>query len=61
MVDYNLVNKIIYGNNNNNSFNKANLSHANSFKILIILEIIKLVMKTGINFLLLKKVIAIIF
>ena len=32
MVDYNLVNKIIYGNNNNNSFNKTNLSHANSFK-----------------------------
>ena len=32
MVDYNLVNKLIYGNNNNNSVNKTNLSHANSFK-----------------------------
>lgn len=32
MVDYNLVNKLIYGNNNNNSINKTNLSHTNSFK-----------------------------
>ena len=32
MIDYNLVNKIIYGNNNNSSVNKTNLSHANSFK-----------------------------
>ena len=31
MIDYNLVNSIIYGNNIN-SVKKANLSHANSFK-----------------------------